>query len=87
MMDFPGSPWLVKSSVALIDPLSGTGLRVLALQSGPDLVSSQHFQVPGDGGGDMSEVQCRKGPMVGTIHLDAELEAAKPGKFPPGARP
>lgn len=74
MTTFPGSPRLIKGGIVLIDPESGTALRVIPLQYNPDTLS-RSLQVKGVGdSGDRSQALRLKGPPVETIKLDAEMD-------------
>jgi hypothetical protein len=75
MTSFPNSPKLLKGGIVLIDPESGSVLRIIALQYNPDTLS-RTLQVKGIGeGGDHSQALRLKGPPVETIKLDAEMDA------------
>ena len=75
MTSFPNSPKLLKGGIVLIDPESGSVLRIIALQYNPDTLS-RTLQVKGMGeGGDRSQALRLKGPPVETIKLDAEMDA------------
>lgn len=75
MTTFPNSPRLLKGGIVLIDPESGTVLRIISLQYNPDTLS-RTLQVKGIGeGGDRSQALRLKGPPVETLKLDAEIDA------------
>jgi hypothetical protein len=75
MTTFPGSPKLLKGGIVLIDPESGSVMRIIALQYNPDTLS-RTLQVKGIGeGGDRSQALRLKGPPVETLKLDAEIDA------------
>jgi hypothetical protein len=73
---FPGSPRLVKGGLALLDPTSGTVLRILALQYNPDTLT-RTLQIKGVGAesGDHIEALRLKGPPAETIKVEAEIDA------------
>ncbi|QQP98137.1 hypothetical protein [Lysobacter enzymogenes] len=72
----PNAPKLIKGGLALLDPLAGSVLRIIALQYNPDTLS-RTLQVKGVGGeaGERSEALRFKGPAVETIKLEAEIDA------------
>jgi hypothetical protein len=74
----PISPRLLKGGVALVDPGSGTVLRVIALQYNPDTLSRtlQAQAVGTENSADRSQALRLKGPPVETYKLDAEIDAA-----------
>src|SRR5262245_9274710 len=76
MSTFPGSPRLVRGGLVLIDPTTGTVLRIIALQYNPDTLT-RSLQIKGVSGesGDHLEALRLKGPPVETIKLEAELDA------------
>ncbi len=76
MSSFPGSPRLVRGGLVLIDPTTGTVLRIIALQYNPDTLT-RSLQVKGAGaeGGDHLEALRLKGPPVETLKLEAEIDA------------
>jgi hypothetical protein len=76
MTTFPGSPRLLKGGIVLLDPLSGTVQRVIALQYNPDTLT-RSLQVKGVGAdsGDRLEALRLKGPPVETFKLEAEIDA------------
>jgi hypothetical protein len=82
MSTFPNSPKLVRGGLVLVDPNTGSILRVITLQYNPDAVS-RTLQVQGIGDqGDRSEALRLKGPAVETIKVEAELDAADQLEFP-----
>jgi hypothetical protein len=75
MSSFLNSPRLLKGGIVLIDPESGTVIRIIALQYNPDTLS-RTLQVKGVGeSGDRSQALRLKGPPVETLKLDAEIDA------------
>jgi hypothetical protein len=66
----------IKGGIVLVDPDSGTVLRLIAMQYNPDTIS-RSFQVQGVGGeaGDRLDVLRLKGPPIETIKVEAELDA------------
>jgi hypothetical protein len=76
MSGYSRTPKLVKGGLALLDPLAGTVLRIVALQYNPDTLT-RTLQVRGVGNdqGDRSEALRLKGPAVETYKLDAEIDA------------
>jgi hypothetical protein len=82
MSAFPGSPRVFKGGIVLVDPDSGSVLRVIALQYNPDtLTRSLQIQGAGDGA-DRLEALRLKGPPVETLRIEAELNAADQLEFP-----
>lgn len=77
MTAFPNSPRLVRGGLVLVDPATGTVLRLIALQYNPDSVQ-RSLQVRGVGqdSGDHLEALRLKGPPIETIKLEAELDAS-----------
>lgn len=71
------SPRILKGGLVLLDPKSGSLLRVIALQYNPDSLS-RSFQVQASGGDGQSRSEALrlKGPPVETIKLEAEIDAA-----------
>ncbi len=75
MTSFPNSPKLLKGGIILLNPLTGSVQRIIALQYNPDTLS-RTLQVKGVGeSSDRSEALRLKGPPVETIKLDAEIDA------------
>ncbi len=76
MTTFPGSPRLIKGGLALLDPQTGSVLRIIALQYNPDTLT-RTLQIKGIGqeSGDHIEALRLKGPPSETIKLDAEIDA------------
>lgn len=75
MSAFPNSPRLLKGGIVLVDPDSGTVLRVIVLQYNPDTITrSLQIQTTGDGS-DRAEILRLKGPPIETIKLEAEIDA------------
>jgi hypothetical protein len=77
------SPRPIKGGIVLVDPDSGTVLKVISLQYNPDTLT-RSFQVQGVGGeaGDRLDVLRLKGPPIETIKLEAELDATDALEFP-----
>jgi hypothetical protein len=76
MSTFPGSPRLLKGGIVLLDPLSGTVQRVIALQYNPDtLTRSLQIKGVGGDGGDRLEALRLKGPPVETFKVEVEIDA------------
>ncbi len=82
MTSFPNSPKLLKGGIVLINPSTGSVLRIIALQYNPDTLS-RTLQVQGIGGegSDRSEALRLKGPPVETIKLEVEIDAADQLEF------
>jgi hypothetical protein len=79
---FPRSPRLVKGGIVLVDPPSGTVLRIITLQYNPDTLS-RSLQVQGVGEStDRTHPLRLKAPPVETIKVEAELDAADRLEFP-----
>lgn len=76
MTTFPGSPRLVKGGLALLDPTTGSVLKILPLQYNPDTLT-RTLQIKGVGAesGDHIEALRLKGPPVETIKVEAEIDA------------
>jgi len=76
MSAFPGSPHLLKGGLVLVDPVTATVLRIIALQYNPDTLT-RSLQIRGAGAesGDHIEALRLKGPPVETIKLEAEIDA------------
>lgn len=76
MTTFPGSPRLLKGGIVLLDPQSGTVLRIIPLQYNPDTLT-RTLQIKGVGAesGDRIEALRLKGPAVETIKVEAEIDA------------
>ena len=70
------APRLLKGGIVLLDPQSGTVLRIVPLQYNPDTLT-RSLQVKGAGAesGDHLEALRLKGPPVETIKVEAEIEA------------
>jgi hypothetical protein len=78
----PISPRLVKGGLVLVDPTTGSVLRIISLQYNPDSIS-RTLQVQGmSEGADRSEALRLKGPPVETIKVEAEIDAADQLEFP-----
>lgn len=76
MSSFPGSPKLLRGGLVLIDPTTGSVLRIIALQYNPDTLT-RSLQIKGVTGetGDHLEALRLKGPPVETIKVEAEIDA------------
>jgi hypothetical protein len=76
MSSFPGSPRLHRGGIVLVDPTTGTVLRIIALQYNPDSMT-RSLQIKGVSGesGDHLEALRLKGPPVETIKVDVEIDA------------
>ncbi|MGH8081519.1 MAG: hypothetical protein ACREP7_13175 [Lysobacter sp.] len=76
MSGLSNAPKLINGGLALLDPLAGNVLRIIALQYNPDSMT-RTLQVKGVGAesGDRSEALRLKGPAVETIKLEAEIDA------------
>src|ERR1700694_5312242 len=76
MSTFPDSPHVVKGGIVVVDPVTGTVLRVIPLQYNPDTLT-RTLQIKGVGGesGDRLEALRLKGPPVETIKVEAEIDA------------
>ncbi|MBK8048271.1 MAG: hypothetical protein IPK16_14810 [Anaerolineales bacterium] len=81
MSTFPNSPRLLKGGIVVVDPESGSILRVITLQYNPDTVSrtlqlqSYTSTGGGAGSGDRGEALRLKGPPIETYKVEAELDA------------
>jgi hypothetical protein len=76
-------PRLIKGGIVLVDPDSGTVLRVITLQYNSDTLSRtlQPKSVAASGQ-DRAQALRLKGPPTETIKLDAELDATDQLEFP-----
>lgn len=76
MSSFPGSPYVVKGGIVLINPVTAAIERIITLQYNPDSLTRtlQAQGMEGDSGA-QSEALRLKGPPVETLKLDAELDA------------
>src|SRR5712692_4282999 len=83
MSTFPGSPKVLKGGIVLVDPDTGTVLRVIPLQYNPDTLS-RSLQIRGTTGesGDRLEALRLTGPPAETIKLEAEIDATDQLEFP-----
>jgi hypothetical protein len=71
------SPKLLRGGLVLLDPVTGSVLRIIGLQYNPESMS-RSLQVRGAGdGGDFMEALRFKGPPVETIKLEAEIDATE----------
>jgi hypothetical protein len=77
MSGFERSPRLIKGGLVVLDPVTGTVRRTIALQYNPDsLTRSYQVQgVGGEGGGERAQPFRLKGPAVESIRLEAEIDA------------
>lgn len=75
MSVFPGSPYVIRSGIVLIDPVNPTP-RIIRFQYNPDTLT-RTLQVKGIGGegSNRSEALRLTGPPVETIKLDAEFDS------------
>jgi hypothetical protein len=70
------TPQLVRSGLVLLDPDTGTVLRVITMQYNPDsLTRSLQIKGAGADSAEHSEALRLKGPPVETIKVEAELDA------------
>jgi hypothetical protein len=76
MSSFPGSPRLLKGSIALLDPDNGMVQQILPLQYNPDTLT-RSFKIKGVGveSGDHIEALRLIGPPTETIKVEAEIDA------------
>lgn len=82
MTGFPGSPRLAKAGLVLIDPGSGSIVRIIALQFNPDsLTRKLDIQAVGEDGA-RSQAFRINGPAVETFTLEAVLDATDQLEFP-----
>jgi hypothetical protein len=82
MSTFPGSPKVLKGGIVLIDPNTGTVLRIIALQYNPDTLT-RTLQIKGTSeGGDRLDALRLTGPPAETIKLEAEIDATDQLEFP-----
>ena len=82
MSSFPSSPRLLKAGIVVLEPDSGSVIRVISLQYNPDTLS-RNFQVQSYGeGGDRSEALRLKSSPVEIIKLEAEIDATDQLEFP-----
>jgi hypothetical protein len=82
MINFPGSPRLLKGGIALLDPTTAAVQRIIALQYNPDTIT-RTLQVQGVGDSpDRSEALRLKAPAVETIKLDAEIDVTDQLELP-----
>lgn len=82
MSSFPNSPKVIKSGIVLLDPNTGTVLRVIPLQYNPDTLS-RTLQIHGTSeGGDRLDALRLTGPPSETIKVEAEIDAADQLEFP-----
>ncbi|MDQ3279909.1 MAG: hypothetical protein M3Q69_00685 [Acidobacteriota bacterium] len=85
MSSFPQSPRVVHGGLVLLDPLTATVQRVIALQYNPDTLT-RSLQVQTIGEGDKTEALRMKAPPVETIKLEADLDATDQLEFPDSNR-
>jgi hypothetical protein len=76
MSSFPGSPYVVKGGIVLINAVTAAVERIITLQYNPDSLTRtlQAQGMEGDSG-TQSEALRLKGPPVETLKLEAELDA------------
>lgn len=77
MSSFPGSPYVIKGGLVLINSVTAAVERIITLQYNPDSLSRslQVQGMEGDSGAGHSEPLRLKGPPVETIKVEAELDA------------
>ena len=73
MSSFPSPPKLIKADVVLLDPESGSAVRIIALQYNPDTLNRTLQPQAVKEGGDRPESLRLTGPPVETIKLDATI--------------
>ena len=82
MTGFSGSPRLAKAGLVLIDPASGSIVRIIALQYNAETLTRKlDVQAVGEDG-DRSQALRIKAPAVETFTLEAELDATDQLEFP-----
>ena len=82
MTTFHNTPRLIKCGIVLIDPDSGTVLRVIALQYNPESLSrTLQVQTVAEGG-DRSQALRLTAAPVETLKLDATIDAVDQLEFP-----
>lgn len=76
MSSFPGSPYIVKGGIVILNPVTAAVERIISLQYNPESLS-RTLQIQGLGGeeGPGGEPFRIKGTPVETLKLDAELDA------------
>lgn len=76
MSTFPGSPYIIKGGIVLVDPQTAAILKIITLQYNPDTLT-RSMQVHGTGGegNNRSEALRLTGPPAETIKLEAEIDA------------
>lgn len=82
MSSFPGSPRLVKGGIVLVDPTTGSVIRIVPLQYNPDSLSRSLTIRGTTESGDRQEAMRLTGPPVETIKLEAEIDATDQLEFP-----
>ena len=83
MTTFPNSPRVLKGGLVLVDPGSGTLVRVIVLQYNADtLTRTLQPQAIGGDGQDRSQPLRLRGPAIETIKLEAEIDATDQLEFP-----
>jgi hypothetical protein len=75
MTTFPGAPRLLKGGIVLMDPASGTVLRVIALQYNPESLSRTLQAQSVAESGDRSQALRLTAAPVETLKLDATIDA------------
>lgn len=75
MSSFPGSPRLLKGGIALLDPQTGSVLRIIELQYNPDtLTRSLKIKGVDADSGDHIDALRLKGPPEETFKVEAEMD-------------
>lgn len=82
MSSFPNSPRLLKGGIVLIDPDSGSIVRIITLQYNPDTLSRTLQIQAVTSEGDRSDPLRLKAPPIETFKLDAEIDATDQLEFP-----
>lgn len=84
MTGLTSSPKLLKGGLVVLAPGGGAVRRRIALQYNPDtLTRSYQVQgVGGDGSGERAQPFRLKGPAIGSIRLEAEIDATDQLEFP-----
>jgi hypothetical protein len=76
MTSFPNTSRLLKGGLVLVDPSTGSVLKVIALQYNPDSLSrTLQPQSAPQSPGDRSQAMRLTGPPIETIKLEAEIDA------------
>lgn len=82
MTTFPGSPRLLKGGIVLVDPGSGTVVRVIAMQYNPESLTRTLQAKTVAEGGDRSQALRLTAAPVETFKLDAVIDATDQLEFP-----